>query len=266
MNQILKYPGGKWRIADWIISFFPPHKVYCEPFFGSGAVFFNKTACKIETINDIDGNIVNLFRVCREAPEDLAQALEYTPWSREEFLLCMEKSDDPIEQARRTVVRFHQSYATCNHSLKSWRNVQKHSGPRCTDIWQKLPAVVLSLCGRLKNAQIENIDAIELIRRYSDTESLLYLDPPYPLDLREKNMYKHEMKNAQHEELLRAVMKSKSKIILSSYDNDLYNNALKGWYTAEKRTTAQGGAIRTEKLYMNFQPPLLTIMGGGTKC
>lgn len=263
MNALLKYAGAKWRIAPWIVSFFPPHKVYCEPFFGSGAVFFTKSACRIETINDIDGNVVNLFRVCRDFPEELARALDLTPWSREEFLSCMEKSDDPVEQARRTVVRFHQSYATCNHSLKSWRNVQKHNGPRCADVWNRLPEIVLNVCERLKQAQIENIDAIELIKRYNSTDVLLYLDPPYPLDLRDKNMYKHEMTDAQHEELLRVVVNSKSKIILSSYDNELYNNALKGWYTAEKRTTAQTGAARTEKLYMNFQPPLLTIMGGG---
>ena len=105
MNAILKYPGGKWRIAQWIISHFPPHKVYCEPFFGSGAVFFTKSPCRIETINDIDGDVVNLFRVCRDSPEELARVLELTPWSREEFLSCREKSADPVEQARRTVVR-----------------------------------------------------------------------------------------------------------------------------------------------------------------
>ncbi len=263
MNALLKYAGGKWRIAPWIISHFPPHKVYCEPFFGSGAVFFTKSPCHIETINDIDGNIVNLFRVCRDFPEELARALDLTPWSRDEFMNCLEKADDPIEQARRTVVRFHQSYATCNHSKKSWRNVQKHNGPRCADVWNRLPEIVLNVCERLKQAQIENIDAIELIKRYNSTDTLLYLDPPYPLKLRDKNMYKYEMADEQHEELLRVVLKSKAKIVLSSYDNELYNETLKDWYTSEKQTIAQSGARRTEKIYMNFQPPLLSIMGGG---
>ncbi len=263
MNAILKYPGGKWRIAPWLISYFPDHKVYCEPFFGSGAVFFTKAPCRIETINDIDGNIVNLFRVCRDAPEELARVLDLTPWSREEFMNCYEQTDDPVERARRTVVRFHQSYATCNHSLRTWRNSQMRNSPRVADQWSKLPEIVLKMCGRLKEAQIENIDAIELIRRYDDSETLLYLDPPYPLNLRERNMYKHEMTDARHEELLQAVLQSKAQIMLSSYDNELYNETLKGWYTAEKRTVAQAGAQRTEKIYMNYQPPLLSVMGGG---
>ena len=110
MNTLLKYPGGKWRIADWIISHFPTHKVYCEPFFGSGAVFFSKSADYIETINDIDGNVVNLFRVCRERPDELARALELTPWARDEYVRCYDmKCTDSVEWARRTVVRYHQS-------------------------------------------------------------------------------------------------------------------------------------------------------------
>lgn len=121
MKAILKYPGGKWRISEWIISHFPPHKVYCEPFFGSGAVFFNKTPTYIETINDIDGNIVNFFKVCREYPDELARLIELTPFSREEFENCYEKSDDPIEQARRTLVRFHQSFGSSNSSPRSWK-------------------------------------------------------------------------------------------------------------------------------------------------
>ena len=93
MNAILKYPGAKWRIADWIISQFPKHKVYCEPFFGSGGVFFNKTPSAIETINDIDGNVVNLFKVCRERPAELAFVLSLTPWARDEFKNCYDMSD-----------------------------------------------------------------------------------------------------------------------------------------------------------------------------
>ena len=80
MNAILKYPGGKWRIAEWIISYFPEHKVYLEPFFGSGACFFNKQPSYIETINDMNGDIVNLFRVCRDYPEELAEKINLTPF------------------------------------------------------------------------------------------------------------------------------------------------------------------------------------------
>ena len=93
MKAVLKYPGAKWRISEWIISHFPEHKVYCEPFFGSGAVFFNKSPAYIETINDIDGNIVNLFKVCRDNPEELARLIEFTPFAREEFENCYDKSD-----------------------------------------------------------------------------------------------------------------------------------------------------------------------------
>ena len=129
MKAILKYPGAKWRVADWIISCFPEHKVYCEPFFGSGAVFFKKKPSYIETINDRDGNIVNLFEVCREFPEELSAAINMTPFAREEFLNCYEMNvTDPIERARRTLVRFHQSFGTSNSSKNSWRNVQTYGG------------------------------------------------------------------------------------------------------------------------------------------
>ena len=164
MKSVLKYPGAKWRISEWIISHFPEHKVYCEPFFGSGGVFFNKPQTYIETINDIDGNIVNLFKVCRDNPEELTRLIEFTPFAREEFEDCYEMSDDPIEQARRTLVRYHQSFGTSNSSKKSWRNVQNYGGPRTATMWNYLPGRIVEVCERLKEAQIENIDAIELIR------------------------------------------------------------------------------------------------------
>lgn len=164
MNAILKYPGGKWRIAEWIISYFPEHKVYCEPFFGSGAVFFNKNPAYIETINDLNGDIVNLFRVCRDYPEELARLVTMTPFARDEFQACYGKAKNPIEQARRTIVRYQQSFGTSNSTKNSWRNVQTYGGPRCATMWNGLPEVILSCCARLKNAQIEDIDAVELIR------------------------------------------------------------------------------------------------------
>lgn len=253
MNTLLKYPGSKWRIADWIISHFPEHKVYCEPFFGSGAVFFNKEPAYIETINDIDGNIVNLFRICREHPDELARLIEMTPFARDEFRACYEKSDDPIEQARRTIVRYHQSFGASNSSRGSWKNVQTYGGPRCATMWNYLPQSIMECVGRLKEAQIENIDAVELIRRYNDEDTLIYCDPPYLKGLRKKSIYACEMNNEKHVELLKAIKASRSKIIISGYDNELYNRELKGWSTDEVQTTAQMGLPRTEKIWANFE-------------
>ncbi len=252
MKPILKYPGGKWRIAEWIISFFPEHKVYLEPFFGSGAVFFKKEPSYIETINDIDGQIVNLFKACREHPKKLARLINLTPFSREEFESCYSPSKNSIEQARRTIVRFHQSYGTSNSSKKSWKNVQAAGGPRCATLWNYLPNCVVECCNRLKDAQIENIDAIELIKRYDSNDTLIYCDPPYLPELRKSNLYKHEFSFEQHKELLEVIKKSSAKIILSGYDNELYNFELKDWSSAELETTAQMGLKRTEKIWCNF--------------
>lgn len=251
-NAILKYPGGKWRIADWIISFFPKHKVYLEPFFGSGAVFFNKEPSYIETINDIDGDIVNLFSVCRDFPQELATAINLTPFSRDEFETCYEPSTSPIEQARRTLVRFHQSFGTTNSCKKSWRNVQTYGGPRCATMWNYLPGAIINCCERLKEAQIENKDAIELIKRYDDENTLIYIDPPYLPELRKKNMYKYEYSLEQHKDLLKAIKQSKSMIIISGYNNELYNDELIGWHTAETKALAQMGKKRVEKIWFNF--------------
>lgn len=254
MKALLKYPGGKWRIAEWIIQYFPEHKVYCEPFFGSGAVFFNKEPSYIETINDLNGDIVNLFRVCRDHPEELSQKILFTPYARDEFIDCSKKSGDPIERARRTIVRYHQSFGTSNSSKNSWRNVQTYGGPRCSSMWNNLPQTVLEVCDRLKNAQIENVDALTLIERYDDENTLVYCDPPYLQRLRKRNIYKVEMSDEKHKEMLQVVKNSKSKIVLSGYDNELYNNELSGWFTAEKETTAQMGLHRVEKIWMNFPP------------
>ena len=253
MNTLLKYPGSKWRIADWIITHFPEHKVYCEPFFGSGAVFFNKQPVYTETINDLDGNIVNLFRVCRDYPDELARLIELTPFARDEFRDCYEKSDDPIEQARRTIVRYHQSFGTSNCSRNSWKNVQTYGGPRCANMWNSLPKAILECVGRLKEAQIENIDAVELIRRYNDKDTLIYCDPPYLTSLRKRSIYKCEMSEEKHIELLQELKKSSSMVIISGYDSELYDRELVDWNTDEIATTAQMGLPRTEKIWANFE-------------
>ena len=117
-----------------------------------------------------------------------------------------------------------------------------------------LPEVIIKSCERLKEAQIENTDALILIERYNDENTLIYLDPPYLQNLRKRNMYACEMTDEQNIEILKLIKESKSKIILSGYNNELYNKELSDWYTAEKKTTAQTGLHRTEKLWINFEP------------
>ena len=216
--------------------------------------FFLKRPSYIETINDIDGNIVNLFRVCREHPTKLATAVNLTPFARDEFLDCYEmKNTDPIEWARRVIVRYHQSFGTSNSTKNSWRNVQTYGGPRCATMWNDLPQTVLEVCNRLKEAQIESIDAISLIERYNSPDTLIYCDPPYLQNLRKKNLYAYEMNEIDHKKLLNILLKSKSKIIVSGYDSHLYNDMLSDWYSEEKDTIAQLGLHRTEKIWMNFE-------------
>ncbi len=105
IQPVLKYPGAKWSIAKWILGFIPEHDVYLEPFFGSGAVFFNKRPARIETINDIDGNVVNLFRVIRTRAEELAALIEMTPWARDEYLESYHRTGDELEDARKSATK-----------------------------------------------------------------------------------------------------------------------------------------------------------------
>ena len=127
-RPVLKYPGSKWRMADWIISLMPPHRSYLEPFFGSGAVFFKKPPSRIETINDLDGEIANLFRCVREKTEELARAVELTPYCREEYERAWSwhregNRAEGVEAARLTLVRYWQTHGSSGAIYKSgWKN------------------------------------------------------------------------------------------------------------------------------------------------
>ena len=109
MKRILNYPGSKWNLAEKTVDLFPEHVTYIEPFFGSGAMFFTKAPSKIETINDLDQRVVNFFRVCREQPIKLAEAIYMTPVSRWEQRESLEIHPDPLEDARRFLVLSWQS-------------------------------------------------------------------------------------------------------------------------------------------------------------
>ncbi len=259
-RTIIKYPGSKWRIADWIVSLMPEHKSYLEPFFGSGAVFFTKPRSRIETINDMDGEIVNLFRVVRDAPDALARAVTFTPYSREEYEQAWKRCKagdvtDPVELARLTLVRYWQTHGSCSYYKGGWKNDRAaREYAYAVKHWNELPERIAAAVGRLKEAQIEQTEAVELIRRFADPNVLIYADPPYVLSTRKQRQYNVEMADdVQHEELLVALLAHPGPVILSGYENELYNDTLKGWTKLHHKAQSECGGHRVEALWLNYE-------------
>lgn len=255
METILKYPGAKNRLASWVVSFIPNHKVYLEPYFGSGAVFFNKPMAKIETINDLDGEVYNLFKVIRDFPDELAKYTEMTPYSRDEYEKAYYKNtaDTDIERARKFLVRCWQGMGNSNVYKNGFRSSQQGSSPRTTKHWGELPDRILLAGERLKHAQIENLDALELLRRYDTKDVFVYLDPPYLPGIRKGYLYSKEMNEKDHIELLEMVVQHPGKFLISGYENELYNEILNGWNKACMQTQAEHGLKRIETLWFNYE-------------
>ena len=180
MKAIAKYPGSKWRIADWIIGKFPPHHSYLEPFFGSGAVLFNKPRSHIETVNDLDGNVVNLFECIRDYPEQLARAIYYTPYARSVYeKVFSEEPEDRIRKAVNFYTRLNMGHGFRTTGEKvGWKNdVQGRERSYASQDWCHLPDKILMAAERLRGVQIENMPAAELIRRFNYDNVLIYCDP-----------------------------------------------------------------------------------------
>lgn len=253
MKQVLKYPGAKARLANWICSYIPKHDVYLEPFAGSLAVLLNKPRCHIETVNDLHGEVVNFFKVLRDMPEELKQRIELTPYSREEYDLSYQESQDDVERARRFCVRCWQGFGCANLYHNGFKSGQQGVSPNPAKAWAELPNTMIQAAERLKGVQIENLPAVELINRYNTADVFIYADPPYLLTTRKSNLYKHEMTNAEHEELLNALLSHQGPVMISGYDNELYNQYLVGWRKESKETLAEGGLKRTETIWMNYR-------------
>ena len=265
MRAVFRYPGSKWSIAEWIISHFPDgyeNMVYLEPFLGSGAVFFNKRPGIVETINDLDGDVVNLFYVLRERPEDLKRVLELTPYSREEYDKSFEDCEDSLEKARRFMVKTTQAIgAKLGHGKCGWRNHKsmKIGGTACK--WGGITETIDTAASRLRGTttnlvQIEHMDAFRLIERYNTPEALIYIDPPYVRSSRKSGaLYRYEMTDEDQKRLLELIAKSRAKIIISGYDNELYKKALDSWETDSTMSQTTSSKMACEKIWMNYTPP-----------
>lgn len=256
MASVLKYPGAKNKLAKWIISYIPEHSVYVEPFFGSGAVFFNKKEAAIETINDIDSEIYNYFFVLRNDTEKLIDAINLTIFSRDEYenAFIDNDEDDKVEKARKFAVKCFMGFGASNNYKNGFRSSQRTNAPITTKIWNELPERLLEASKRIKHAQIENLDYKEILKRYDTSDVFIYLDPPYFPGIRKGYLYKHEMTELQHEELLKIIIKHPGKILISGYECELYEKYLKEWHKEKRLNQVECGLSKEETIYMNYKP------------
>ncbi len=263
MKAVMKYPGSKWSLAGWIISHFPKHHSYLEPFFGSGAVLFNKPRSNIETVNDLDGNVVNLFRWIRKDPERLAREIYFTPYSRQIYEDAFAADpEDSFERAVTFYIRLNMGHGFRTNGEKvGWKNdVQGRERAYAAQDWCNLPKKILQAAERLRGVQIENRPAEDIIEQYDHEKVFQYWDPPYLLGTRHGKQYKCEMSDSQHESLLNKALKSRAKIMISGYDSDLYNDMLKGWYRCEAVAYSQVCSKKKEVIWMNYRDDQITLL------
>lgn len=258
MKRILNYPGSKWNMADLIIENMPAHKAYLEPFCGSCAVFMSKPKSVLETINDLDGRLVNLFKVMRDQPEKLQYLILHTLYSREEYQKSVNISPDPIEDARRMTVRLWFGIGGKTRSVPGFRKNISWNGPYNTYEWNDMYSRIGQAASRLKEAQIENMDAVELIRQHNDKDKLIYCDPPYVKSSLVSEHYKYDFTIDNHKVLIEAIKNHKGKVMVSGYESTLYNRELADWPQIRKETkvgiTSLKKSNRTEVIWCNFQP------------
>ena len=255
-RPLVRWHGGKWMLAPWIISHFPPHRVYVEPFGGGGSVLLRKPRSYAEVYNDLDGEIVNLFRVARDQGPELAYVVTLTPFARQEFQGSYEPSDDPLEQARRTVVRSFMGYGSNAHCQNTgFRANSNRSGNTPARDWNNWPDALRLIIERLQGIVIENRDAAEVMLAHDSMETLHYVDPPYVSETRSTTHgYRHELTDPDHETLAAVLRRLQGCVILSGYPCRLYDRLYKGWVRVDRPALADHSKPRTECLWFSRAP------------
>ncbi|MEY5060927.1 MAG: hypothetical protein RIS45_848 [Planctomycetota bacterium] len=259
MRPLVRYLGGKWRIAPWIIEKLPDHRVYVEPFGGAGSVLFRKKRSEVEIYNDLDDEIVNVLATLRIAPDELLRACRLTPYSRREWERAYLPAFEPIERARRAIFRsfaeragdgfFRKGSFRNYHALN---NVPAHS-------WANWPLEAELLADRIRGVIVENRPAYDVIMDYGDKpDALVYCDPPYLAETRGKksgrtkpdHTYQREMTVADHAHLADTLRRIKGRAVVSGYPSAIYDKLYEGWQTFEREAQADGAAKRVEKLWI----------------
>jgi DNA adenine methylase len=252
----LRYYGGKWRLAPWIISFFPEHKNYVEPCGGAASVLLQKPRSPLETYNDLDGNVVNFFRVLRDRPDELIRKIRLTPWAREEYELSRESDPDPVEMARRFICA---SWMSISGSYRDTRSGMHIATDRRTYYSLKnfsMPGYddLMPVAERMLRVQIENRPALNLIERFDNDAALFYFDPPYVQDTRaQPETYLLEWSDDDHFKASVVLRQAQGFVVVSGYACDLYTELYEvhGWQRHDKEAQTNSGGKRIESVWLS---------------
>lgn len=271
-RPVLRYHGGKFRMADWIVSFFPEHDCYLEPFGGGASVLMRKGRVGTEIYNDLDGDVVNLFRILRDhgTAAELWHRLRFTPFARAEFDAAYSAPTDPVDQAHKLIMRSfmgHGSDSATRRTQPGFRTKRSRSGTEGGGFarspareFAAYPDAISGFHERLAGVVIENRHAIDLIHQFDSPTTLIYADPPYVLSSRtlmrgssnSSHGYRHEMSDDDHRALADCLLKCRSMVVLSGYSSDLYDlDLFSDWQKFTRRSTAEGGVLRTEAVWIN---------------
>lgn len=256
--------GGKFSHLDWLLPNLPECFHYCEPFAGSGAVLLNRIPSPVETYNDIDGEVVNFFKVLREEKDSLIEQIALTPFSREEFGIACELNPNisNLERARRFYIRARQvrTGLAQTASIGRWANCKNTSRSGMSGVvsrWLGGIGQLEFIAERLLRVQIENRPAVEVIKLYDSKETLFYCDPPYIHSTRgDTKSYKFEMSNYDHKTLAEALNTVDGCVAISNYECELMEELYpsKSWKKifAPQKIIHSTKDIRQEVLWVNY--------------
>lgn len=266
LRPLVRWHGGKWMIAPWILPFLPPHETYTEAFGGGASILLRKPrATKAEIYNDLDETIVAVFKVLQDPAkaERLVRLLELTPYSRKEFEWAYEPTDDDVEAVRRTLIRSWMGYGsdgTAGVYRTGFRSIVNQAGKTPAGEWVNYVATIDRTIDRLRGVNIECRDAFSVLEQYDGPETLHYVDPPYLPETRSVgnrrrgagfHVYQHELSVEDHVRLLGVLQDVAGMVVLSGYPSDLYDKTLVGWERHQRRAYADGGGPRTEVLWLS---------------
>lgn len=261
-RPVLRYHGGKFRLAPWVLGFFPRHATYAEPYGGAASLLMLKERVSAECYNDMDSQVVNVFRVLRDPDRalELQRRVALTPFSREEFAWSYEDPADDIDAAHKLIVRSfmgHGSDSATRTTRSGFRAKLTEGRALPASEWSTWPDAIPAFTRRLAGVVIENAPAIDVIKRMDHGRTLFFVDPPYLASTRSAKSsnkatgYRHEMTNDDHVALAEVLNQVKGMVVLCGYPSDLYDSLYADWDRYERRHVADGGNFRTEVVWLN---------------